>query len=556
MTSSTANLSQLQKMDNTRVLSNLVSSTIINPLTTNSDPLSIIAQSLPASLAAPSGWQSEIIHSKSPISIDNKINQIHISNSPFSNSAQGYYTANTNNTPINDLEQDFYTTDKANILVNNYQETCDTNTITEIPINITPNKHEYTNFSIINNAINQPQTILTEQQKQHIIQNVELQEKPPIIIRRKLQNPVTYKQNISVRYLKPPTPPPAGPLIIREIRPPPPPPLSPIQIRQRPPPPPSPSPIILRERPPSIPPRLSETVIEKVLPPPPRPPRRVVVERFGPCPPKPSDVIIERWLPYKQSNQRPIFIERAPPPCMQPQEPNLLVLHDSPSACIRKEFINDGIVRADPYSYIQRYGAELNASYTNPRFSYLVNEATRAVPPPPVTSIDHRYQYDGYDRYYDKYQRVPSPHIINTWERTRYEPSITRSSSYRYDYSDYDDSPYKYCTQSSRRYGPDPCRYYDDYCERRGSYVTMTDVTPSWNRYCNSSPYDPCLSSYDRYASCYDPCRPSYYRSSLCYDPCSSYCPPKTIRVCSDNELRDVLCNLTNGRVPPELRSY
>ncbi len=45
----------------------------------------------------------------------------------------------------------------------------------------------------------------------------------PHIIRKKLDDhhqPIVYKQQIAVRYLCPPTPPPPAPLIIREIRPP------------------------------------------------------------------------------------------------------------------------------------------------------------------------------------------------------------------------------------------------------------------------------------------------------------------------------------------------
>ncbi|CAF1383857.1 unnamed protein product [Rotaria sp. Silwood1] len=544
MTSPFGNISPLIINDNTQVLPNIVSSsTVINPLLTSSDSSSILLESLPPCLAAPVGWQSEIIHGQTSIS---PYNEIDTNNILINNTTQDYYTTNT---IINNPEQDYCTTNTSNILLNNtndillnnYQEVYDTNNITTIPTNITSHQNEYINLSSVNNAINQQQTILTEQQN-IINNNVKLNDQPPIIIRKKITNPVTYKQNVTIRYLKPPTPPPPGPLIIREVRPPPPPPQSPIQIRQRPPPCPTPPPIILRERPPPIPPRIPATVVEKVIPTP-RPRRRIVVERYPPCPPKPSDVIIERWLPYKQTNQRPILVERAPPPCIPLQEPNLLVLHDAPQARICKEFINEGVIRADPRSYLQRYGAEINISNTSPLHSYLVNEASRVVPPPPlpVTSISSRYRDDSYDPYCDGYRRAPSPPILRTWERTRREPSLTRSSSYLCDYSDYD-SPYRYCTQSSRKYEYDPCRYYDDYCEGRRSYTTMRDVTSSWNRYCNSSPYDPCLSSYY-------PSSPSYYRSSSCYT-------PRTIRVCSDDELRDVLCDLTNGHVPPELRTY
>lgn len=40
----------------------------------------------------------------------------------------------------------------------------------------------------------------------------------PQIIRKQANDAVTYKQEVAVRYLRPPTPPPPGPLIIKEVR--------------------------------------------------------------------------------------------------------------------------------------------------------------------------------------------------------------------------------------------------------------------------------------------------------------------------------------------------
>ena len=40
----------------------------------------------------------------------------------------------------------------------------------------------------------------------------------PQIIRKHASDAVTYKQEVAVRYLRPPTPPPPGPLIIKEVR--------------------------------------------------------------------------------------------------------------------------------------------------------------------------------------------------------------------------------------------------------------------------------------------------------------------------------------------------
>ena len=110
----------------------------------------------------------------------------------------------------------------------------------------------------------------------------------PQIIRKHATDAVTYKQEVAVRYLRPPTPPPPGPLIIKEVRNPALPPAPPIVIRQRPPRPATPPPLIIRERPPQPPPQLAPKLITKPLPPPPPPPRRVIIERMPPLPPKPQ----------------------------------------------------------------------------------------------------------------------------------------------------------------------------------------------------------------------------------------------------------------------------
>ena len=300
---------------------------------------------------------------------------------------------------------------------------------------------------------------------------------------------------------------------------------------------------------------------------PPAPPR-VVIERYGACPPKPPDVVIERWLPYKQAGQRRVLLERAPPAELYvfhfflidflliisilraPKEPNLLILHDSPQARVKQQFINEGVVHADPESYLQRYGAEVDSWNSKSQYAHLIGEATRAVPPPVLPAYEHRSSY------VDEYRRSPSPYISNIVERTRVVSPIPRSYSAPYvsSYSDsYDhycnrptahryeyDRPYHYCNSSSHRYD-----YYvvpSHYCNRHssrygsyGSYRSYDDYpiyydnyrsrSPSWRGYYRSSSYDP------------------YYRSS-------SYYPSDTIRVHSEHEFHRVLSDLTHGHVP------
>ncbi|CAF0949062.1 unnamed protein product [Adineta steineri] len=570
MISSDVNTYQSQTNDNQHVLSNLISSTSINPIQTNAE--SILMRALPAPLAAPAGWRSEIIHSNSPIPTDTAINlsstntsyqndldgpykiinttrtdqlssgYIGNSNEYLSTSVGGNVSQQGNSWSSGNAYVDGYASTGGNILQqgnswkggNTYVDerasiggniTQRGNTYIDEHASIGGNISQHGNTWTGGNILNRTNTVLTQQQQQNIINTVEHQN--PLIIRKTLpNNTVTYQQNVSVRYLQPPTPPPPGPIIIREVRPPPPPPQSPIQIRQRAPPAPTPPPIILRERPPPLPPRDAEKVVEKLLPPPPRPERRVIVERYGACPPKPSDVIIERWLPYKQTGERRVVVQRAPTPCIRPAEPNLLVLHDSPRACIHKEYINQGVVRADPDDYVRQYGADLGTWHRDSRHAHLVDEASRAIPPPFISSGHHHQRHDYRDYYSDGYERSSSPCVqSSTWERSRVLSPIPRCASYHHDTSCYDTSDYGY----------DYRRSHDNCYRERDSYLTCKDVTPSWNRHCRSS-------SYDRY--------PSKYSSY------SSYCPSDTIRVGSDNEFHRVMSDLTCGHAPSKLHCY
>lgn len=189
----------------------------------------------------------------------------------------------------------------------------------------------------------------------------------PQIIRKQVSDAVTYKQEVAVRYLRPPTPPPPGPLVIKEVRSPAMPPAPPIVIRQRPPRPATPPPLIIRERPPQPPPQLAPKVVTKPLPPPPPPPRRVIIERMPPLPPKPQSIIVERWLPYKQQKRRVIY-QKAPPVQAPAPQKNLIIQWEGTQARVVKEFRNLGIVKADPSTYVQQYGTQLRPTQGLPDF--------------------------------------------------------------------------------------------------------------------------------------------------------------------------------------------
>ena len=179
-------MDQLQRTGSAHVYSNLVSSIPIDPL--SKLEYSIPKQTLPASLTAPPESHSTIIHSDSSISVGTETSQIK----------------------------------KHNISVDNYQNYCTTNTNNNSPIKkissgIKSYTNEYINTSIYENSAHRQQPTLTEQTQEKIIREVEHQDPPPIVIRKTLpNNTVTYKQNVSIRYLKPPAPPSPGPIIIRK----------------------------------------------------------------------------------------------------------------------------------------------------------------------------------------------------------------------------------------------------------------------------------------------------------------------------------------------------
>lgn len=130
-----------------------------------------------------------------------------------------------------------------------------------------------------------------------------------LVIKKKNDEKLIYEQNVYVRWLQPPTPPPPAPIIIREVQGPqeeqP-----PLIIYKQAPREPTPPPLVIREKPPSpIPENREPIVIERVVKPDPLP-RRVIVEELPAPPAKPRDIILEKWLP-KESPKRQIIIEKA-----------------------------------------------------------------------------------------------------------------------------------------------------------------------------------------------------------------------------------------------------
>ena len=135
----------------------------------------------------------------------------------------------------------------------------------------------------------------------------------PEILNKRVKQQLEYVQELAIRYLRPPTPPSPGEIVITQeaniLTPP----APPLVIRQQPPRPPTPEPLIIREAPPQPPSALGVkliTISGKRLPP---PPRKVIIERLAPLPTKPQSVIIERWLPYNDNLKRRVVFQRAAP---------------------------------------------------------------------------------------------------------------------------------------------------------------------------------------------------------------------------------------------------
>ncbi len=189
---------------------------------------------------------------------------------------------------------------------------------------------------------------------------------PDVIVKRSTQ-PIVYKQDMAIRYLRPPTPPPPGDIYIREepVQLPAAPPLI---IRQQPPRPDTPPPLVIREAPPQPPPNYPRKIIYvqgKKIPP---PPRKVIIERLPSLPSKPQSIIIERWLPYKPLKRKVIFQRASINDPVLVKSKNLVVQWENPSVTVTKEFKDLGIVRANPNDYSEKYGSTLKRSIELPTF--------------------------------------------------------------------------------------------------------------------------------------------------------------------------------------------
>jgi hypothetical protein len=194
------------------------------------------------------------------------------------------------------------------------------------------------------------------------------QDANPQIITKRVEQVLEYVQELAIRYLRPPTPPAPGEIIITQE-----PdyktgPAPPLIIRQAAARADTPEPLVVREAPPQPPMPVGPkriTISGKRLPP---PPRKVVIERLAPLPAKPQNVIIERWLPYAESKRRVIFNKAAEVKAEVATPRNVIVQWESPRVNVRKEVKYLGVIRANPAEYVQRYGASLKVHTALPQF--------------------------------------------------------------------------------------------------------------------------------------------------------------------------------------------
>ena len=173
---------------------------------------------------------------------------------------------------------------------------------------------------------------------------------------------------MAIRYLRPPTPPRPGEIIITMesdiVQTP----APPIIIRQQPRKVKTPEPLIIREAPPQPPkhePIKIITISGKRLPP---PPRKVIIERFADLPARPRAVIIERWLPYKQLKRRVILNKSNAPEPIISKPRNVVIQWETPEVRINHMVKHMGVVKANPAEYVKEYGSMLTDSAQLPKF--------------------------------------------------------------------------------------------------------------------------------------------------------------------------------------------
>lgn len=183
----------------------------------------------------------------------------------------------------------------------------------------------------------------------------------PVVIQKSSAETLNYVQPITVKYLKPPTPQPAGDIIIKQEKDTLLPRAPPLIIRQRPLEQVTPEPVFYRDQPPEMPEQLEQKVITisgKKLPP---PPRRLIIEKLPQLPSKPQPIVIEKWLQQERQTRRVKFIQAERVENWR-SEKNLIINWNSPRATVSRDYQLLGTQSCDPNGFCLKYGNTLLSS--------------------------------------------------------------------------------------------------------------------------------------------------------------------------------------------------
>lgn len=220
----------------------------------------------------------------------------------------------------------------------------------------------------------------------------------------------------------------------------------------------------------------------------------------------------------------------------RPPSPNVVVMHGQANARIQKEFVNQGVTRADPQYYLQLYGNEINSTNLQSQFAHLINEATHTYPPPPPPqamppTLDYRTAHPSYP---NADHHPPSPLISSVWERMKSAPPAPPAWSPP---SPHHPAPYPPQYPSYGYPGPYPAANqwspHQGYPPQFNDPRSMPCAASAWPGQSYPAPPLP------------PPSPPLTGMSG----------PVQTLNVRSDQELHHVLSGLTNGRVPTPLRA-
>lgn len=182
---------------------------------------SILSQALPETLLTTDGWHSELVEGSEPV-----LNQTETNfNGNFVENNDNYSVLSSSDAP----PIIFASTDEVNRIINQASSTKILPSISVSSSGMNSNTSndisEYgnlpANYCESQQLQQQNQRVVTRDQQYSTatIENRESPPQPPMVVRKKLANDtVTYTQNVSVRYLQPPTPPPPGPIIIRKAK--------------------------------------------------------------------------------------------------------------------------------------------------------------------------------------------------------------------------------------------------------------------------------------------------------------------------------------------------